>query len=109
MRPKTRSSTRPRLIRVSRDFPPGHRPSGPAEARLERTVRAERVPVFDAFARGSAVGRRRAARVADGRGPGGRLHGPHTHIPGTGGETESPARGRGRVQLPESHRPVHHG
>jgi len=93
---------------VSRDFRSGYRPSGLAEACLERTVRAERVPVFDASARGPAAGRRRAARVPDGRGPRGRLHGPHTHIPGTGGEAESAARGRGRVQLPESHRPVHH-
>lgn len=89
-------------------FVAGDRPSRLAEARLERTVRAERVPVLDAAARGPPAGRGRAARVADGRGPRGRLHGPHTHIPGAGGEAQGPARGRGRVQLLEGHRPVHH-
>lgn len=86
----------------------GDRPSGSAQAGLERAVRAERISMFDAAARGTPVGRGRAARVANGRRPCGRLHGPHTHIPGAGGKAQSAARGRGRIQLPEGHRPVYH-
>lgn len=91
-----------------RNYCTGYRSSGLAEARLERTVRAERVSMFDASTRGTLVGRSRAARVTNGRGPSGRFHGSHTYISGAGGEAQSSSCGCRRVQLSESHRPFHH-
>ncbi|CAN0304782.1 unnamed protein product, partial [Bubo scandiacus] len=52
-------------------------------------------------------GRRRPPRLPHVGRPRRRLHGPHPHLPGAGGEAEGAARRFGRVQLPESHRPLH--
>lgn len=87
--------------------PPSYRPGGAAAPRLVRAVRAERVAVLDAAARGAAAGRRRPARVAARRRPRRRLHGPHPDIPGAGGEAEGAARGHGRVLVPEGNRVVY--
>lgn len=84
-------------------------PGCPAQASLERVVRAKREPVLDAPPRGAVVGGSRSSRFAHGSGPGRRFHGPHQDLPGTGGEAESVARRFRRVQLLEGHRPLHHG
>lgn len=86
----------------------GDGPGGAAAAGLERAVRAERVAVLDAAARGAAAGRRRPARQSHGGRPRRRLHGPHSHIPGTGRETQGAPRRLGRVLVSQSHRPLHH-
>jgi hypothetical protein len=88
--------------------PAGHRPGGAAQARVERTVCPERVAVLHAAARGAAAGRRRPPRLAHGRRPRRRLHGPHPHLPGASRETQGAARRLRRVQLSQSHRPLHH-
>ncbi|XP_044302802.1 COUP transcription factor 1 isoform X1 [Varanus komodoensis] len=87
--------------------PADHRPGGPAAPHLERALRAQRGPVLHAAARGAAAGRRGPARLAHVRRPRGGLHGPHPHLPGASGEAQGPARRLGRVQLPQSHRPLH--
>lgn len=84
----------------------GHRPGGAAAARLVRAVRAERLAVFDAVARGATVGRRRSACVADGRRSGGGVHGSYTDIPGASGKAEGVARGLGGVFVSEGDRVV---
>lgn len=56
---------------------PGDRPGCVAEAGLVRTVRAERVPVFDASARSAPACGRWVARVPDGRGQSCGVHGPY--------------------------------
>lgn len=86
----------------------GDGPGGAPEAGVERAVRAERVAVLDAAARGAIVGGGGAARVADGGGPRRRLHGPHPYLPGAGREAQSAPRRFGRVLLPQGHRPLHH-
>ena len=88
--------------------PPGHRPGSPSQASVERAVRPEREPVLDAAPRGAPPRRGRPPRVPHGRGPRGRLHGPHQDLPGASGEAQGAARRLGRVQLPQGHRPLHH-
>lgn len=83
------------------------RPGRAAQTRVVRTVRAKRVAVLDAAARGAAAGGRRAARFAHGGRPGRGLHGPHPDLPRASGEAESPPRGLGGVLLSEGHRTLH--
>ena len=85
----------------------GDGPGGPFAPSVERTVCPERVAMFDAVARGSAVGRRRTSRQPDGRRPCRGLYGSHPHLPGTSGEAQSAARRLGRIFLSESHRSLH--
>ncbi|KAM6187429.1 COUP transcription factor 1 isoform 2-T2 [Sarcoramphus papa] len=87
--------------------PADHRPGGLAAAHLERALRPQRCPVLHAPPCGPAPGRRRPPRLPHVGRPRRRLHGPHPHLPGAGGEAEGAARRFGRVQLPESHRPLH--
>ncbi|KAF4531845.1 hypothetical protein B566_EDAN000871 [Ephemera danica] len=88
--------------------PSGDGPSGAVTARLERTVRAERVTVFDASARGASPGCCGSPCLTDGCGPCGSLHGPHSHLPGAGREAEGAARRLCRVQLPQGYSALHH-
>lgn len=88
--------------------PPSDGPGRPAQASLERVVRAEREPVLDASPRGAAARRGGTSRFAHGCGSRRRLHGPHQNISRAGGKAESASRRFGRVQLPQSHRPLHH-
>lgn len=88
--------------------PTGYRPSGLIAVSMERTVRFERIPVFDAFTRGPVTSGCRATRVAHGGRPSGSLYGSHQDIPRAGGKAEGVARRFGRIQLPQSHRLVHY-
>ena len=84
----------------------GDRPGRSATTELERAVHTERGAVFHAAARGSTAGRRRTTRQPHGSRPSRRLHGPHPHLPGTGGKTQGAPRRLGRVQLSQGHRPL---
>lgn len=85
----------------------GHGPGRAPATGLVRAVRPQRLPMLDAPPRGAAVGRRGSTRVTHGRRPRGGLHGPHTDLPGAGGEAESAPRGLRGVLLSEGHRPLH--
>ncbi|XP_057254345.1 COUP transcription factor 1 isoform X2 [Pezoporus wallicus] len=87
--------------------PTDHRPGSSAAAHLERALRPQRCPVLHAPPCGPAPGGCRPPRIPYVGGPRRRLHGPHPHLPGAGGEAEGTPRRLGRVQLPESHRPLH--
>ncbi|XP_076301055.1 COUP transcription factor 2 isoform X1 [Lasioglossum baleicum] len=88
--------------------PAGDGPGRVAQASLERVVRAEREPMLDAAPCGAFAGGGRSPRVPDGGGPRGRVHGPHQDLSGASREAEGAARRLRGIQLPESHRPLHH-
>lgn len=87
--------------------PSGHGSGGAVEARVERTVCAERFPVLYASARCPASSGGRTSCVPHGGGQGGSVHGSHQDIPGTGREVESSSRRLGGVQLSQGHRSLH--
>lgn len=90
---------------------PGPSSDGPgcaAQASLERAVCAERESVLDASARGTVTRGSRPPRFPHGSGSSRRLHGPHQDLSGASGKAEGVARRFRRVQLPESHRSLHH-
>ena len=88
--------------------PTSHRPGCPAQASLERVVRAKRESVLDATARGAAARRGRSSRFPHGGGSRRRLHGPHQDLSGTSGKVEGASRRLRGVQLPQGHRSLHH-
>lgn len=57
--------------------PASHRSGRAATPSLVRAVRPQRIPVFNAAARGATVGRRRPPCIADGRRPSRRIYGSH--------------------------------
>lgn len=71
---------------------------------VERTIRAERRPVFNASPRRSTAGCGRTTCQSDGCRPSSRLHGSHPGLPGPGGKTQGAACRFCWVQLSQGDR-----